>query len=119
MMKKYFFDLWFSPAIQFFHPSNDSGAFAALLGPPGAAPKKTVRDNAIFSTSTIWGWIPHQLRDWAHMMRWLKEAFSATLFFKKFTNTLPLLDPLTYRTARRVFYDLLTSAEAYFFTKSC
>ena len=29
-----------------------------------------------------------------------------------FTNTLPLLECVTYRTARSVFYHLLTSAEA-------
>ena len=35
-----------------------------------------------------------------------------------FTLPLALFDSWTYGTARRVFYDLLTSAEAYFFTKS-
>ena len=33
-------------------------------------------------------------------------------FFNKFRNTLPLLECVTYRTARSVFYHLLTSAEA-------
>ena len=58
------------------------------------------------------------LRSSAYMMTSLKEPFWATLFFKNCTLPLALFDSWTYGTARRVFYDLLTSAEAYFLTKS-
>ena len=48
----------------------------------------------------------------------VERTLLSNTFLYFFTNTLALLLPLTYRTARRVFIDLLSSAEAYFFTES-
>ena len=49
------------------------------------------------------------------MMTSLKKAFSATLFL---LSPWRFFDSWTYVTARRVFIELLTSAEAYVFTES-
>ena len=50
-----------------------------------------------------------------HLGSHLEKSFDAILhqpsFFKKIRNTLPVLEPLAYGDARRVFHDRMTSAE--------